>query len=820
MGMQLPAELASVAAAAGVRWPQGDETKMRETAKAWELAGTRVAALAGDADSAAHAALSAFDGDAADAAARYWSRFVRGDSGHFNATAKGCREAAERLNHAANEIAAAKAKIVEKLVALAKNMDAAETAAAAGNENALLNLSWLIKGTAANIAHIQNSLLNTVQAIGSSVTFTNDLVSANPGQLGSVVTKLLGTAVATATQVVGDLPGAVGHGIRDIVAPAIQTVTKPLKVVGNQAGGIITNNPVLDPGLTPGATKPPLLAVPPPVAGSVIQTPPISHTQPVTPPVGGPSVQLPEIPTNVPPPMPVPSQPPHIGGPIDAVQAASAAVIDAPSQTSAPVGQPSTGSPGGGSTVGGVQPGGTTAAPPSGNPLGGRLTGVNLGGPPVVGNIPSASTPSASPRPGTPGMLGVPAQTPGGGKQLAPPPQQPKAQQPVRTEPGARAAEQAAKTGESTRSQPGAKAANTAARIGDSTSRPLADQGGKAAEAPKSAPRSGEPTAKPQVGAKLADLTAKTVESQPNRIAEALQTGKSSDAAKPGDLAKGGDPAAKPGESGKGNQLGQGKLTAAAPQPDQPVATPDQADKSAEKRDQSGGFAVVPLVVGPLNGRADKRAQSLMQSQMFPVGHMPVVSLAPVRQLAPPHKDVDFAAGLRFPPGDHPRSELADSATAVKHSPPTRGRTAPDLLHAHDPQGGMHERDWDRRFLVRPFDPNSQRPTEYAWPTSELYPEGGAAPGEAVVLPVGTVLDRFGTSNGRVFSADGTRFARRSLPPAHASAGYRRYRVVQPLPVWRAMSAPWFGQPGGGERYRATHSAAELVALGLLEETP
>ncbi|MBM7770082.1 hypothetical protein JOD54_000286 [Actinokineospora baliensis] len=805
MGMQLPGELAGVAAATGVRWPQGDETKMRATAKAWELAGTRIAALAGDADSAAHSALSAFDGDAADAAERYWSRFVRGDNGHFNATAKGCREAAERLNHAANEIAAAKAKIVEKLVALAKNMDAAKVAADAGNENALLNLSWLIKGIATNIAHIQNSLLTTVASIGSSVTFTNDLVNAGPGAIGSGIVSLLGTTVQAASTVVTGVTGAAGHGIRDIVVPLVDTVTKPVIAAGNQiANGKITTPSAADLGLKPGATAPPVLPVVPPKLDTVIQTPPAPHTQPVLPPVGGPAVQLPEIPTNVPPPMPVPTQPPHVGLPVDAVQAASAAVIDAPSQTSAPVGQPSGGAPGAGSTVGGVQPGGTTAAPPSGNPLGGRLTGVNLGGTPIVGNIPSTSAPSATPRPATPGVLGVPAQTPGGGKQLAPPPQQQKPQ-PVRAEPGAKAAEQAAKTGEGTRSQTGAKAANTAARVGDSTSRPLADQSGRGADAPKNALRSGEPTRAPegskqQIAAKLSDLTAKT-DSQPNRIAEALQTGK-------------------PGESGKGSPLGQGKLTGAVPQPDQPVAAPDQPAKSAEKREEGGGFAVVPIVVGPFKGRADKGAQSLSQSQMFPGGRMPAASLAPMRQLAPPPADVDFAAGLRFPPGDHPKSELADSATPVQHAAPTRGRTAPDLLHSYDPQGGIHERDWDRRFLVRPFDPNSQRRTEYAWPTSELYPEGGAAPGEALVLPEGTVLDRFGTANGRVFSADGTRFARRSLPPAHASAGYRRYRVVQPLPVWRAVSAPWFGQPGGGERYRATHSAAELVALGLLEETP
>ena len=63
-----------------------------------------------------------------------------------------------------------------------------------------------------------------------------------------------------------------------------------------------------------------------------------------------------------------------------------------------------------------------------------------------------------------------------------------------------------------------------------------------------------------------------------------------------------------------------------------------------------------------------------------------------------------------------------------------------------------------------------------------------------------------------------TLFAQRSLPPEALAAGYHRYLVLRPVPVWRTVSAPWFGQPGGGERYRTTYSAIELVALGYLAE--
>ena len=213
---------------------------------------------------------------------------------------------------------------------------------------------------------------------------------------------------------------------------------------------------------------------------------------------------------------------------------------------------------------------------------------------------------------------------------------------------------------------------------------------------------------------------------------------------------------------------------------------------------------------------------------MFPIGHMPVKSERPARQLPPPPVEVDFAAGLRFPPGDHPGHGQIQATPADRIPVPHKeGLPAEDpqvqqLAEGHDPLGGQHEREWDRRYLVRLGSVTAQGVSaagrEYAWPPGESYPEGGTAEGEPEVLAEGTVIDRFGSPRGRVFSAAGTAFANRSLPPEHLTAGYRRYRVVKPMPVWRAVSAAWFGQPGGGERYRATYSAIELVALGYLED--
>jgi hypothetical protein len=179
---------------------------------------------------------------------------------------------------------------------------------------------------------------------------------------------------------------------------------------------------------------------------------------------------------------------------------------------------------------------------------------------------------------------------------------------------------------------------------------------------------------------------------------------------------------------------------------------------------------------------------------------------------------------MRFEPNDHPESARIDDGEAltwareggdaVKSGEPQEH----ELTAGHDPLAGQNERDWDRRFVVRAGSGRDTLDTEYAWPPSELFPEGTTAPGEPEILEPGTVIDRFGTPEGRVFAAVDTTFTQRSLPPSHVSAEYRRYRVLKPLPVWRGVSAAWFGQSGGGVRLRTTQSALDLIALGYLTE--
>ncbi|SFS40790.1 glycohydrolase toxin TNT-related protein [Saccharopolyspora flava] len=221
-----------------------------------------------------------------------------------------------------------------------------------------------------------------------------------------------------------------------------------------------------------------------------------------------------------------------------------------------------------------------------------------------------------------------------------------------------------------------------------------------------------------------------------------------------------------------------------------------------------------PLRHGPRN--ADVVAFVLHQ---FPIGYMPVAADQATRQL-PAREPDDTRDGLNFPPQDHPRSDLVDDTDALRRARSTavyedarrdraeraeRAGLPADLLTGHDPLGELSELEWEHRYG------EGDR-----WP--QEHPEGGFEPGEPVVLEPDTVLDLLGTGDGRLFCAVATPFAHRSLPPGHAERDYRRYRLMRPLPVWRSVAAPWFEQSGGGVRYRATYSAADLVGLGYLVE--
>ncbi|MCG8919377.1 hypothetical protein L6E12_26740, partial [Actinokineospora sp. PR83] len=233
MGIELPAELVSVAAAAGVVWPEADEDKMRQAAGAWREAGVRMGSLAGDADGTARTALSSFAGEAGDAANRHWAGFVTPDTGHLTATITHCTANADKLEHAAQQVGEAKVAIVRNLVELAKNTDAAHSAAAAGLPNALLGLETALRGTAANVAHIKDTLVGSVLPGTGAAGFTN-VVDPNPGASGGPIGS--GLLAPVQNLVGGGSAGQAGQGLAGVVPGVVSGLT------GNAPTGL----PVVD----------------------------------------------------------------------------------------------------------------------------------------------------------------------------------------------------------------------------------------------------------------------------------------------------------------------------------------------------------------------------------------------------------------------------------------------------------------------------------------------------------------------------------------------------------------------------------------------
>lgn len=226
----------------------------------------------------------------------------------------------------------------------------------------------------------------------------------------------------------------------------------------------------------------------------------------------------------------------------------------------------------------------------------------------------------------------------------------------------------------------------------------------------------------------------------------------------------------------------------------------------------------------------ERSVVALFVAHMFPIGHLPVPCSCPQRQLPAPVGEYDRAPGLRFAPHDHPGSDLVTDSDALEAAESRSGSVFfPEARHAEDPlvcsiSGGVAacmdpvDPGWSHRFVVRAATPEDGNGAEYSWPPGELFPEGGASCGVPVTLAPGELIDRFGTAEGRVFAPVNTPFTERSLPAALLDSGYHRYRVCAPLPAWRATSAPWFEQPGGGIRLRTTYPTADLLALGYLED--
>ncbi|MCP2249989.1 TNT domain-containing protein [Lentzea aerocolonigenes] len=886
MGIELPVELTEVAAKAGVSWPKADEDAMRSSAAAWREAGNKIKTLGTSSDGAAGRALEGLSGAAGDAARGRWAKVVAPD-GDLQRAARGCHAAADRLDHAAAQVGAAKVEIVRELVTLAKNNDAATASAQAGNPNALLGLDTLTKGTAANVANLHNTLSSAIRLdSGVDMSHGSQPVNTAPGAHGpgggggllSPVTNVVGGVVDTAAPVTGAVTAPVGAvtapvvgAVNDVAAPVLNAaapatapaaaVVQPaLEVVdGNGTGdgggrgegqgkgllpGLVDGNGSsraegpsngLLPGLVDGNTGDAGRGEGPPVGrgenkgvlpGLVADT-----GQAIGQAVGHVTQAVPEA---------IPSVQGTLGPVAEGTTQASAAVLDQPLIRGGEMhGQPAAAVPQGATPAApAAQPG-----PAMGSPLGG---GGPVGGP-VGGAVGAAVGGVASAAPAAAGQVGAVVGQQGGAQAAA---------QSAQAAQAAQQGQQAAKAGDAKAAEAravdakavDAKAAEAKAGEARAGAQAMASKtgglgAGQAAGVQAGSQVSGQSQPGSQ-GPSQGQSGSQTSGQAPAGGKDALAKDAAKDAllkdAELGDGAieaaapggqKVGDTIAAPAAPTAGVDLGAAPRPGAdlgtapgAPQPGgglgAPLASVDLGghhtsgsltDRLDSNRDQAHALAD-PGLVGDIARHAYTAvaAGSWFMAIFLSTGQAPRLAPKPARQLPPPPQEPEQQVPT-FAPNDHPQADLVDvSSPQAAEETDGLGKDHPvvqELLKDYDPLAGMHERDWESLFQNEDGTPR--------WPVER---EGGYEDSQPEVLKAGAELDRFGTTEGRVLSTAGTPFKERSLPPGAAEEGYRRYRVTKDLPVHRTISAPWFGQPGGGARYRTTYPVADLVALGYLTE--
>ncbi|GAB2854587.1 TNT domain-containing protein [Lentzea nigeriaca] len=808
MGIELPVELTEVAAKAGVSWPKADEDAMRSSAAAWREAGDKIKTLGTSSDGAATRALEGVTGATGDAARGRWAKVVAPD-GELQRAAKGCHAAADRLDHAAQQVGAAKVEIVRELVTLAKNNDAAKASASAGNPNALLGLDTLTRGTAANVANLHNTLSAAIRLdSGVDMSQASPPVNTAPGAHGpgggggllSPVTNIVGGAVEPVGQVVRDATAP--------VAPVVNAVTGPVAPAVGAATGTVA--PVL--GATAPVTAPVAAILQPAVeavpgghdtVGQVVDAvdgrgegprgegPPGNPGRgegPGNPTLPGPVPDTSQASAHVVPPVAdvIPSVQGSLGQIAEGTTQASAAVLDQPLIRGGDMhGQP------GPAPAASVPPaqaapaapafGGAPAAGPVSGPVGGAVGAVSGAVSGAVGGVPSAA-PAAAAQVGP-----VVGQQPG---------QQAAGQQ-------GQAAQQAAKAVE-------AKAAE--AKAGPQAA-PAAKTGlptGSAAQAV-----AGQASQATQVGQSGNQVTGQNQPQGPGQSGSQAsgpgQPGAKDPAAK--DLSKEALDALRDGAPGAEHQVGQTVTSGPMAGVDVNGHQSGSLTDRLENREQNQALSGVPGVAYDLarHGYTAAAAGSWFMAIFLSAGTAPRLAPKPSRQLPAPVQQDEQQVVPRFAPQDHPQADLVDTSfPQPSEQSEGLGKDHPvvqELLEGYDPLAGMHERDWESLFQDEDGTPR--------WPVER---EGGYEDSRPEVLKAGAELDRFGTPEGRVLSKAGTPFKERSLPPQAAEEGYRRYVVTRDLPVHRTISAPWFGQPGGGSRYRTTYPVADLVALGYLTE--
>ncbi|AOS65495.1 TNT domain-containing protein [Actinoalloteichus hymeniacidonis] len=839
MGIELPPELADVAQRAGVYWPSADEEKMRTAAAAWRAAGTAVDTAGTDADSAATSVFDGFEGEASDAARERWETFSS-DEGRFRSIVRGCEEAAARLEFAADQIAATKVEIIRRLVLLAVKVDAAEQSGIDGDASAEAELETLFAGAQAEFEEVNGTLASAVEvesgdALPEFSSASGDLSAFRPegGTAGQLLdpqlAELLGLDPDSLVPGLGP-DGLGGEGLFP-GGPGSDRDGSPIlggDGFGNNGFGSDDEDSLGLSGLVDSMVDSGEL--------SENEADQLAENRGFT--WGEDLVEEQEnLGASNPSPSDLRDLDPESTGPIPM------GVIDDVANTALHAGDPGPGTPPGGqagfthpSAGAGVGP----AAPGPSN--GSGYSGPSIPDPPSSGSGERPAPPSLTPSFAGPPPEAAPAPAPTPRPDFAPPGQQanpapPAPSAPAPSAPGGSAppsggAQPSAPApapgrpmptipapgggfgipgGTPAPSMPGAPVPPSAPIAGGGPG-PVAPAPGGAPVAPGAPGAPGGPVGGPPAGSKLGGMPG--------------FGGPVGGPIGAGGPALGGTPGVGPAP-GMGGAPAGGMVVGGGPVVGHMAgnAMPGKAAPMAPAGDMFGGPAM-----GADHGAAGRpvRPQQVdaellaFTMSLFPLGHMPVPSARPARQLPVPPRETDFAPGIRFPPQDHPQSDLVDlRQSSGRDNEPTgveENGCPARLREGHDSLGDLNERVWDRRFLVRAAPSDHSGPAEYAWPPGELFREGAADPAgsEAAILPVGTRLDRLGTPHGRVFAEADTKFAARSLPPEYADRPYTQYVVQKPLPAWRAVSAPWFAQPGGGLRFRLTQSAVELVQAGYL----
>lgn len=129
------------------------------------------------------------------------------------------------------------------------------------------------------------------------------------------------------------------------------------------------------------------------------------------------------------------------------------------------------------------------------------------------------------------------------------------------------------------------------------------------------------------------------------------------------------------------------------------------------------------------------------------------------------------------------------------------------LLEGYKRTGGLSPKDFIATYWK---EAGPQGPADWKYPPDDGFAKvKGEVDKQPEVMEAGDELDHFGSEHGTLLSPAGEPFAKRALPPQSLNTrdrafpcDYHQYTVKRPFLVWQGTAAPWFEQPGGGQRIK------------------